>query len=192
MTTRSARRSVRSGAAAAALGLFTLAASLDAQAPFKAEPPFAVTSCGQSLDAETVSLLAKRNKLEHTFNNVLKAGDLGGTKTLVVAMGGSAKGLGEAGIDEKAELARVEALLDAARKQKVKVIAIHIGGESRKGALSDKFLTPVIAKADFLVVTEDSDKDGSFTKAAQARKIPIEVVRKSVDVGKVLKTVFSR
>jgi hypothetical protein len=195
MTIRLANNLIRSGAgaaAAAAFGLFACAANLEAQAPFKAESPFAVTSCGQSLDAETVSLLAKRHKLVHTFNNVLKASDLGGAKTLVVAMGGSAKGLGEAGIDEKAELARVDALLEAARKQKVKVIAVHIGGESRKGALSDKFLTPVIARADFLVVTEDSDKDGSFTKAARARKIPFEVVKKSVDVGKVLKDVFSK
>jgi hypothetical protein len=192
MTIRSVNVPIRPGAAVVAFGLFALTANLQAQTPFKAEQPFSVTSCGQSLDAETVSLLAKRNKLEHTFNNVLKASDLGSAKTLVVAMGGSAKGLGEAGIDEKAELARVDALLDRARKQNVKVIAVHIGGESRKGALSDKFLTPVIAKADFLVVTEDSDKDGSFTKSARARKIPIEVVKKSVDVGKVLKNVFSK
>ena len=163
-----------------------------APAVFKAEMPFAITSCGQSLDAETVSLLAKRNKLEHTFNNVLKAEELAGMKTLVVAMGGSAKGLGEAGIDEKGELVRTDRLLEAAKKQKVKVIGVHIGGESRKGALSDKFIDPVIARADYLVVTEDSDRNGSFSKAARERKIPVSVVKKSVDVGKALKDVFSR
>jgi hypothetical protein len=159
---------------------------------FKAEMPMAITSCGQSLDAETVSLLAKRNKLEHTFNNVLTASDLKATKTLVIAMGGSAKGLGEAGIDEKGELARVSALLDLAKKNKVKVVAVHVGGDSRKGALSDKFIDPVVAKADFMIVTEDSDKSGSFTSAAQARKIQIAVVKKSVDVGKALKDIFTK
>ena len=163
-----------------------------ASGAFKAEMPFAITSCGQSLDAETVSLLAKRNKLEHTFDNVLKAEGLAGMKTLVVAMGGSAKGLGEAGIDEKGELARTDRLLEAAKKQKVKVIGVHIGGESRKGALSDKFIDPVVARADYLIVTEDSDKNGSFSKAARERKIPVSVVKKSVDVGKALKDVFSR
>ncbi|MEI6704612.1 MAG: DUF6305 family protein, partial [Deltaproteobacteria bacterium] len=82
------------------MALFLLTAVTVSAAPvsFKAEMPFAISSCGQSLDAETVSLLAKRNKLEHTFNNVLKASELKGIKTLIIAMGGSAKGLGEAGI----------------------------------------------------------------------------------------------
>ena len=159
---------------------------------FKAELPFAVSSCGQSLDAETVSLLAKRNKLEHTFTNGLKASELKGIKTLVIAMGGSAKGLGEAGIDEKGEIARVATLLDTAKKNNVKVIAVHVGGDSRKGALSDKFIDPVVAKADYLIVTEDSDKSGSFSKSAQARKIPIAVVKKATDVGTALKDAFAK
>jgi hypothetical protein len=177
-----------------ALLLFLSGAATVSAAPvdFKAEMPFAISSCGQSLDAETVSLLAKRNKLEHTFNNVLKAGELKGIKTLIIAMGGSAKGLGEAGIDEKGELGRVNTLLDAAKKNKIKVIAVHVGGDSRKGALSDKFIDPVVAKADFLIVTEDSDKSGSFTKSAKSRKIQIAVVKKSTDVGKALKDVFSK
>jgi hypothetical protein len=170
----------------------TVSAAPAAPATFKAEMPFAISSCGQSLDAETVSLLAKRNKLEHTFNNVLKASELKGIKTLIIAMGGSAKGLGEAGIDEKGELSRANALLDAAKKNKIKVIAVHVGGDSRKGALSDKFIDPVVAKADYLIVTEDSDKSGSFTKSAKSRKIPIAVVKKSTDVGKALKDVFTK
>jgi hypothetical protein len=174
------------------LFLFTAVTVSAAPASFKAEMPFAISSCGQSLDAETVSLLAKRNKLEHTFNNVLKAGELKGIKTLIIAMGGSAKGLGEAGIDEKGELARTNALLDAAKKNKIKVIAVHVGGDSRKGALSDKFIDPVVAKADFLLVTEDSDKSGSFTSSAKSRKIPIAVVKKSADVGKALKDIFTK
>ena len=170
----------------------TVSAAPPTPTTFKAEMPFAISSCGQSLDAETVSLLAKRNKLEHTFNNVLKASELKGIKTLIIAMGGSAKGLGEAGIDEKGELGRVSALLDAAKKNKVKVIAVHVGGDSRKGALSDKFIDPVVAKADYLIVTEDSDKSGSFTKSAKSRNIQIAVVKKATDVGKALKDIFAK
>jgi hypothetical protein len=182
------------GLLSAAWAMIALVAQVASAAPvdFKAELPLAITSCGQSLDAETVSLLAKRNKIEHTFNNVLTAADLKGAKTLVIAMGGSAKGLGEAGIDEKGEIARVNALLDVAKKNKVKVVAVHVGGDSRKGALSDKFIDPVVAKADFMIVTEDSDKSGSFSSAAQARKIQIAVVKKSVDVGKALKDIFAK
>jgi hypothetical protein len=150
----------------------------------------AITSCGQSPDAYAVSLLCKRAKLEHTYENVLKADGLKGVKTLVVVSGGSAKGLGEAGIDEKGELERVKSLLTAAKAHGIKVIAVHIGGESRRGPLSDKFIEPVIAKADCLIATEDGNKDGLFTKTARSRRIPLTVVKQTAEAGKELKAVF--
>ena len=84
---------------------------------------------------------------------------------------------------------KIEQILQLAKEQKIKVIAVHLGGESRKGALSDKFIDPVVAKADGLIVTEDSNKGGVFTNMAKAKKIPLLVVKKSVDVGGVLKGV---
>jgi hypothetical protein len=161
-----------------------------AQNGFRAQLPMAVTSCGQSPDAYAVSLLCKRAKLEHTFNNVLKPEGLKEIKTLIVVMGGSAKGLGEAGIDEKAELERVGALLAKAKESGIKVIAVHVGGESRRGPLSDKFVTPVISRADHLIVTEDGNKDGLFTRAAKDRNIALAVVKQLAEVGKELKALF--
>jgi hypothetical protein len=167
----------------------TAGSAFAADPSFKADLPMAITSSGQSLDAYTLSLVCKRVKLDHAFNNTLKSDELTGIKTLIIVMGGSAKGLGEAGIDEKGELQRVGSLLSKAKEQKIKVIAVHLGGESRKGALSDKFIDPVVAKADFLILTEDGNKGGVFTNMAKAKKIPILVVKKSVDVGGVLKGV---
>jgi hypothetical protein len=158
-----------------------------AQSAFSIQAPIAITSCGQSPDAYTVSLLAKRQKLEHTSENMLKADGLKAYKSLVVVMGGSAKGLGEAGIDEKGELARVGQLLAKAKELGVKVVAVHVGGESRRGPLSDKFIDPVVAKADYLLVTEDGNKDGYFTKAAKARNVPLQVVKQVGEVGPALK-----
>jgi Domain of unknown function (DUF6305) len=158
-----------------------------AQGTFSIQAPIAVTSCGQSPDAYTVSLLSKRAKIEHTFDNALKPEALAGYKTLVVVMGGSAKGLGEAGIDEKGELARVDQLLAKAKALGVRVVAVHVGGESRRGPLSDKFIDPVVAKADYVVATEDGNKDGAFTKAAKARNVPLQVVKQVADVGPALK-----
>jgi hypothetical protein len=161
-----------------------------AQAPFSAKLPMAITSCGQSPDAYTVSLLATRMRLSHSFDNVLKPEGLAGVGTLVVVMGGSAKGLGEAGLDEKGELARVAALIARARASKAAVVAVHVGGESRRGPLSDTFLEPVVAGADYLVVTEEGNKDGFFTKASKARHVPLVVVKQTVDVAKELKALF--
>ena len=161
-----------------------------AQPAFTSPPPVAITSCGQSPDAYTVSLLSRRAKIEHAFDNVLGPDGLRGVKTVVIVTGGSAKGLGEAGIDEKAELARVAKLLAKAKELGVKVLAVHVGGESRRGPLSDKFIDPVTAQADFVLVTEDGNKDGAFTKAAKARNIPIVVVRQVAEVGPALRAVI--
>jgi len=161
-----------------------------AQPAFTSPPPMAITSCGQSPDAYTVSLLSKRAKIEHTFDNVLKPEALKSFKTLVIVVGGSAKGLGEAGIDEKGELARVSQLLAKAKELGVKVLAVHVGGESRRGPLSDKFIDPVVAKADFVLATEDGNKDGAFTKAAKARNVPVVIVKQVAEVGPALKAVI--
>ena len=161
-----------------------------AQPAITSPPPMAITSCGQSPDAYTVSLLSKRAKIEHTFDNVLKPEALKSFKTLVIVVGGSAKGLGEAGIDEKGELARVSQLLAKAKELGVKVLAVHVGGESRRGPLSDKFIDPVVAKADFVLATEDGNKDGAFTKAAKARNVPLVIVKQVAEVGPALKAVI--
>jgi len=161
-----------------------------AQPAFTSAPPVAITSCGQSPDAYTVSLLSKRIKLDHTFDNVLKPEALKAFKTLVIVMGGSAKGLGEAGIDEKSELARVAQLLAEAKKLGVKVVAVHVGGESRRGPLSDKFIDPVVVKADYVLVTEDGNKDGAFAKLAKARHMPLQVVKQVAEVGPALRAII--
>ncbi len=170
---------------------FVAGSAFAASPSFKAELPVAITSAGQSLDAYTLSLVCKRAKIDHTFNNSLKSEDLKGIKTLLVVMGGSAKGLGEAGIDEKGELDRVGRLLVKSKELGIKLIAVHLGGESRKGALSDKFIDPVVAKAEYLIVTEDSNKDGAFAKMAKEKKLPIAVVKQAMDVAKELKRIFS-
>jgi hypothetical protein len=177
-------------AAVAVLATLAVAGVSSAQPAFTSPPPVAITSCGQSPDAYTVSLLSKRAKIEHTFDNMLKSDALKTVKTLVIVMGGSAKGLGEAGIDDKGELARVSQLLTKAKELGVKVLAVHVGGESRRGPLSDKFIDPVVAKADFVLATEDGNKDGAFTKAAKARNIPLVIVKQVAEVGPALKAVI--
>ncbi len=125
----------------AALALFALAALVVAQgaatrAPF-ASQPILLTSVGQSADVEMVKVLLTRSKLQFTLDGQIKADKLkaAGAKTLVLAIGGSSKGLGAAGISADAEIERSKTLLAEARKLGMKIIGLHVGGEARRGEL---------------------------------------------------------
>jgi hypothetical protein len=159
-------------------------------AGFSAARPLAITSCGQSSDALTVSLLSKRMRLDHLFENVLRPERLNEVRTLVVVIGASVKGLAEAGTNEKREAARVSTLLTRARESNVTVIAVHLGGEARRGVLSDRFIELVVSQADYLIVTEAGNRDGLFTKVSKSRTIPLVLVSEPSEVGRELRALF--
>ena len=109
------------------------ARAASAQAAPEGKLPVAITSCGQSPDGFILKMLCDRIKLKVTYNSLLKVDELKDFKSLMVVMGGSAKGLGAAGIDEPQELQRVQSVLAKAKEQKTAVFGLHIGGEARRG-----------------------------------------------------------
>ena len=96
--------------------------------------------------------------------------------------GGSSKGIGAAGIDANGELGRVTELVDAAKEKGMIVIAVHVGGEARRGELSDKFIAPSLEKADYAIVVADGDKDGLMKGIAAKAGIPFDEVSSMADV----------
>lgn len=152
--------------------------------------PVVITSCGQSPDGFMVKILCDRTKLKVSYNAILKADGLKDFKSLMVVMGGSAKGLGEAGIDEPQELERVQSLLAEAAEQKTAIFGLHVGGEARRGKLSAKFVELVSPRSDYLIVTEDGNKDGYFTKLSKEKQIPLMVVKDTQELGELLKKIF--
>jgi hypothetical protein len=162
---------------------------LAADAP-SAGLPALVTSSGQSPDAFMVKVLCDRNKIKVSYNPLLKAEALKDFKTLMVVMGGSAKGLGEAGIDEKEEVARIKSVINRAKMEKTVTIGMHVGGEARRGPLSDKFIEAAAPGSNYLIVTEDGNKDGYFTKLSKEKKIPLFVVKDTVELANLVKRMF--
>ena len=61
-----------------------------------AEGPIILTSVGQSADVNVVQTLLKKCEIDSDLNATVTADDLGSYKTLVLAIGGSSKGLGAA------------------------------------------------------------------------------------------------
>lgn len=157
----------------------------------KAQLPAAITSLGQSPDAFTVNVLAKRAKLTIDYNSLLPAKDVSSYKTLVMTVGASLKGFGSAGVNLDTEIKRGEEIIKTARQNKVFLVIAHTGGEGRREQMSDKLLDKVAGKADYLIVLEDGNKDGYFTKVASENKIPLKLIGNIFEIQTVLKEMFS-
>ena len=157
----------------------------------KFQGPVLVTSFGQSTDGSMIEQVMKRLKtVAYTYNPTATSADLGGVKTVVIAVGNSTKGLGAAGISQDQETARAKEFMASAKKAGVKVICCHIGGATRRGALSDAFADMVLPLSSYILVKEDGNEDGKFTSFAAANNIPITLVYGSKDTVDAFKQIF--
>ena len=155
------------------------------------EAPVLVTSFGQSTDGSMIEQVMKRLKtVSYTYNPTATGADLSGVKTVVMAVGNSTKGVGAAGISQEQETARAKEFIASAEKAGVKVICCHIGGATRRGALSDAFADMVLPLSSFIVVKEDGNEDGKFTSFASSHNIPITLVYGSKDTVGAFKAIF--
>lgn len=155
-----------------------------------AEYPALVTSGGQSADYQMIATVMEKQGMEFTPNNLATSADLGDAKTLIVVVGGSSKGLGAAGIDADGELERLDELMTAAKDAGLSIIAMHTGGEARRGDLSDKFITPVFNMADYAIVVSSGDSDGMMNDLCAGNGIPMDKIDSISDVVTVLPAAF--
>lgn len=155
-----------------------------------AEYPALVTSGGQSADYQMIATVMEKQGMEFTTNNLATSADLGDAKTLIVVVGGSFKGLGAAGIDADGELERLDELMTAAKDAGLSIIAMHTGGEARRGDLSDKFITPVFNMADYAIVVSSGDSDGMMNDLCAGNGIPMDKIDSISDVVTVLPAAF--
>lgn len=116
--------------------------------------------------------------------------NLGDCKTLILAVGGSSKGLGAAGIDADQELARTDALISAAKEKGIIVLALHTGGSARRGTLSDSFITPAFQGCDAAIVVSEGDSDGLMSGILSGNGTPAIYVDNTAGTLDALKTAF--
>lgn len=158
----------------------------------KMETPVYVTSVGQSADVSMLDALMKKVGAEYTFNSTAKAADLAGAKTVIICAGASSKGLGAAGISADDEKARAKEILTYCTENKINVIMAHLGGVSRRGALSDEFSEMVMESSASILMVEDGNDDGKFSDFAKEKNIPITLVNTIADCMEPLKTMFAK
>jgi len=160
------------------------------EVPFTAQTPVAMTAPGQSPEIAIVNLLARRINLEIKSEPFLKPEELEGFKALIIIIGGSGKGLGAAGVDIEGEVQRAKNLIAVCKEKGIKIIGMHLGGETRRGTNSQIMIELVTPNCDYVVIREDGNKDGIFTKICSEKKIPLTEIKKTLQVTDILKTVF--
>jgi hypothetical protein len=172
---------------------------VSAQTPAKAEAPILLTSCGQSPGVGMLSVILRKVGLNYDLAPLASAADLKAKpyKTLIVVMGASLKGMGAAGIAIEDELRRTGALIDEARKLKMKVIGAHIEGMKRRAQGADagdttdeQSIDAVAPRADILLVWKDGNSDGRFTIIAKAKGMPLIEFAKQLDMVQECEKIF--
>jgi hypothetical protein len=174
----------------ALLALPGIAPAQNVPAGVSAELPVVVTCPGQAPEGQMVKLIFGRLKTPIKYDPFLEPKDLSGNKTLIIILGGSGKGLGSAGVDLRDEMKRAEALIAEAKKQKIKLVGIHSGGEDRRGEVSTKLIDLVAPRMQYIIVREDGNKDGLFTKLAAQHKIPLTLIKQTQDLSDIFKALF--
>lgn len=157
-----------------------------------AETPALLTSVGQSADVNVVETLMKKAEIECDLNATVTEDGLDGYKTLILAIGGSSKGLGAAGIDENQELDRVKKVIAKAQENGMTIVALHIGGSARRGTLSDKFIPDPLAAADAAIIVSEGDGDGLMKGILDSNGVAAAFVDNQVGAIEPLKVIFGK
>ncbi len=173
------------------MAMFATVAAAEAPAADtqKLEGPFLVTTCGQSPGAVMFSMAAMPTGAKSTHNNALTAADVvaGEYKTLVVTTGTSMKGMGAAGTNVDAEIERCVALINAAKEAGMVIVGAHIEGMARRTDSSDEAsINAVMELADIILIIQDSDSDGFFTKYAEEHEKPLIITKDALGIGAIL------
>jgi hypothetical protein len=204
----------------AAIAVVSLAAG-QAAVP-KAKLPVLTTSAGQSNDVNALNIVLEEADIKYDYCDVptpeMIAAGVGlagkqsaegfhvesttdmakfpkGTpfKAVIVAIGASLKGRGASGLTIDTEEARVKKLVDYCKKNKVFLIAVHVGGEAGRGPAgsdNERMIDAVAPLADYIVVTKDSNKDGRFSKIAEKGKIAFQQVDYALGLVDIVKKMF--
>lgn len=154
------------------------------------ELPNLITSVGQSADVQMASVLAKRAGLDSVLQKTAAAKDLEGIKTLTLVLGASLKGLGAAGIDVEQENERVRTLISEAKKMGIPILCLHLGGEARRGQLTDQLITEFLPLSQMVIIVKSGNHDGLFSKICEKNNIPLVEVEKTVDALAPIKAAF--
>ncbi len=188
----------------------------------KAKKPILTTSAGQSTDVTTLNIvfdeagigydycdvptvemledgvgLGDRESGEgfhveiHTNLDKFPAGSP--YKTVIFAIGASLKGMGASGLTVGKEEKRLKNIIDYCQNNDITIIAVHIGGISKRGAPgsdNERMINAVAPQADQIIITTSSNKDGRFDEIAKKNDIPLTKIEYALELVDIIKDIF--
>lgn len=136
-----------------------------------------VTSFGQSADAAMLNVLFKKSKLAYEYKPLATAEEIKGYDIIAIAAGASSKGMGAAGINPIDELKRSESVVAMAKSENIPLVTFHLGGEGRRGKLSDDYVKAAADNSTKLIVVNGGNFDGLFTEIAKKNTAELTEVK---------------
>lgn len=149
-----------------------------------------ITSAGQSTDAYIINDMTNRLLIHNYFMPQAEQADLQGVKSIIFVPGYSAIGVKLHDTTFSKEKERVRNLLAKAKKNKLVVITVYVGGKQRRDQETNELLEILCKQSDYLIATEDADYDGFLTGLAKARHLPVTLASGVQDIEEPYASVF--
>ena len=186
------KKAIRVLIAAVLLSLCTGAAFANTGAtPIQAQPPILITTAGQGPGGEFVEAMIRRGRI--TPSRLAARADipfLTDQRTLIVVLSSSLKGMGSAGVSINQELARINSLINEARRRGMTIVGCHIEGEARRGGYDEDVINQIAPQMDYLIVRNDGNADGIFNRISQRHNIPITFIDRTSALQEIFVEMF--
>lgn len=122
---------------------------------------------------ENILIGAGLAETDYESKALLKAEEVETGSAVVLVVGASGKGLGDAGTDVQKEVARAEAFGAKQTSGDITLIVVHVGGEGRTGAQSDPIITKAVPLAKLALVVDTKTQNAVFTNAVGSSSVEL-------------------
>ncbi|MGI6781637.1 MAG: DUF6305 family protein [Acholeplasmataceae bacterium] len=127
---------------------------------------------------------------EYTSKALLKASEVETGSAVILVIGASGKGLGDAGTNVPAEVVRVEEFGAKQTSGDITLVVVHVGGEGRTGAQSNPIIEAAIPVAKLALVVDTKTQNHIFTSAVGSSKVELVFFSKATALITPFKTLL--
>lgn len=149
-----------------------------------------ITSAGQGTDAYILNDIANELMIHNYFMPQAKAADLEGINTVVFVIDYSPLGekINQTSFMEDKQ--RITQLIEKSLQEKLTIITVFNGKRPNRGEQNEELLQLLTPASDYLICTEEADRDGLLSDLASASKIPITLVNDVSDISEPFASAF--